>query len=326
VTVTVDTPTDSETIDTDPLSADGPAGTEAGPSPSPDLPVDTPTTPTASPAAPQPGPPPAPGARSDDELLAVLDREIQRTGQRPSRKQVMGLTRVGNDRAIRLLARLDEQHDWARPAPAKRGTARRAGRAARPRPAPPTSSEAASDTGTGPDTPGGTGVPQPVPAAPAIAPVPQVSAPGTESGHGGRLVSWSGFVFGSVTSVAFNVLAARIPPVHAPAHWTPSIVAEVFAAVWPLALLLSVEVLSRVRMPSDWYWKLAKIGGSVAVAGGSAVISYGHINDVLTSWNYSGIGAGVGPLVIDGLMIISGFALLALSHRAPVPADQAGTR
>jgi hypothetical protein len=140
------------------------------------------------------------------------------------------------------------------------------------------------------------------------------------------LVAWIGFVFGSVTSVAANVLAARIAPAHAPVHWVPSVAAEVGAAVWPLALLLSVEVLSRVRMPSDWYWKLAKIGGSVAVAGGSAVISYGHINDVLTTWNYSGIGAGVGPLVIDGLMVISGFALLALSRRAPIPADQAGTR
>jgi hypothetical protein len=176
---------------------------------------------------------------------------------------------------------------------------------------------AESDPGTGPRNPTSTATPEPVPAT---------SAPSTgTTGHGGRLVSWIGFVFGSVTSVAFNVLAARIPPPHAPAHWAPSVVAEVGAAVWPLALLLSVEVLSRVRMPSGGYWKLAKIGGTVAVAGGSAVISYGHINKVLTSWNYSGIGAGVGPLVMDGLMIISGFALLALSRRAPVPADQAGT-
>ena len=35
------------------------------------------------------------------------------------------------------------------------------------------------------------------------------------------------------------------------------------------------------------------------------------------SWNYTPTGAGVGPLVVDGLMVISGFALLAMSHQPP---------
>ncbi|WP_273939463.1 hypothetical protein [Kutzneria chonburiensis] len=146
-----------------------------------------------------------------------------------------------------------------------------------------------------------------------VAPSPESSIDnGSEhSSAGGRLVAWAGFLFGAMVSIAANVLAARIPPEHAPAGWEPSMVAEVFAAVWPLALLLSVEALSRVRWPAGPMWNMARYGGAGTVALGSAVISYGHINEVLTFWGYTVIGAGVGPLVIDGLMTICGFAMLA---------------
>ena len=128
---------------------------------------------------------------------------------------------------------------------------------------------------------------------------------------GGRLVAWVGFVFGSLTSVAANVLAARIAPQHAAAGWHPSVYAEVGAAVWPVALLLSVEGLSRVRWPNSALWNLARYGGAGTVALGSALISYSHIAAVLAFWGYSTVAAHVGPLVVDGLMTVSGFALLA---------------
>jgi hypothetical protein len=88
---------------------------------------------------------------------------------------------------------------------------------------------------------------------------------------------------------------------------------QIGAAVWPIALVLSVEALSRVRWPSGWAWQAARYGGAGVVALGAAAISYGHLHGVLAAWNYGTVGAGVGPLVIDGLMTISGFALLALS-------------
>jgi hypothetical protein len=47
---------------------------------------------------------------------------------------------------------------------------------------------------------------------------------------------------------------------------------------------------------------------------GSAVISYGHLHEVLLAWDYGPLGAAVGPLVLDGLMVVSGFALLAMSR------------
>jgi hypothetical protein len=62
------------------------------------------------------------------------------------------------------------------------------------------------------------------------------------------------------------------------------------------------------------WWALARYGGAGTVAVGSAVISYGHLHEVLLAWDYGALGAAVGPLVLDGLMVVSGFALLAMSR------------
>ncbi|MCU1685310.1 MAG: hypothetical protein JWQ81_6049 [Amycolatopsis sp.] len=149
------------------------------------------------------------------------------------------------------------------------------------------------------------------PDPPALAPAGETVTSVTPGG--GKLVAWAGFLFGSATSIAANVLASRLVPAGAAPGWQPSIYAEVGAAVWPLGLLLSVEALSRVRWPAGALWNLARYGGAGTVALGSAVISYGHIREVLLSWGYTDLGAGVGPLVIDGLMTICGFAMLATS-------------
>lgn len=130
----------------------------------------------------------------------------------------------------------------------------------------------------------------------------------------GRLVAWAGFVFGSVMSVAANVLHTWLPSAGRPPGWSPALAAQIGAAVWPIGLLLSVEVVSRVRWPRGWLWTLARFAGTGAVALGSAIISYGHLRDVLLAWQYDPLAAAVGPLVLDGLMVISGFALLAMSH------------
>lgn len=127
----------------------------------------------------------------------------------------------------------------------------------------------------------------------------------------GKLVSWAGFIFGTAVSVAANVLAARIPPDHAAPDWAPRIDTQLGSAVWPLALLLSIEVLARVAWPKGLWWSVARFGGLSIVASGAFVISYQHINHVLASWGYEWLSQGVGPLVIDGLMVICGVAMLA---------------
>jgi hypothetical protein len=166
----------------------------------------------------------------------------------------------------------------------------------------------------------GTASPEPVGVRYANGTSDAVPAAGVPAGA--KVVSWAGFVFGSVMSVAANVLHTWLPAARMPPGWTPGIAAQVGAAVWPIALLLSVEVLSRVPWRRGRLWSLARFGGAGTVALGSAVISYGHVQDVLAAWGYSTLAAHVGPLALDGLMVISGFALLAMSS-SPVAATSA---
>jgi hypothetical protein len=144
----------------------------------------------------------------------------------------------------------------------------------------------------------------------------------TSSAHAGaRFVAWSGFALGSLVSIAGNWLAAWLATPENPDP-KPAIATQLGAAVWPVMLLIAIEVLSRTPWRNTLGWQLVRFGGVGVVAAGSAVISYGHIHEVLMSWGYDWIGAGVGPLVVDGLMTISGFALLAISQQS---ATSAGT-
>lgn len=152
-----------------------------------------------------------------------------------------------------------------------------------------------------------------------------------ETGHdaaGGKLVAWLGFAFGSVVSILANVMHAwtPIPPENlsdvALAAWVPPVIpdpsvsSQIAAGIWPAMLLVAVEVMTRVPWASAWYWAAARYGGVGAVGLGSAIISYGHIKDVLRAWHYGDFSAHIGPLVVDGLMVISGFALLSISQAA----------
>lgn len=129
----------------------------------------------------------------------------------------------------------------------------------------------------------------------------------------GHRVAQAGFVFGSLTSVATNVLHTYLPTVHMPSGLALVIAARIGSAVWPLGLLLSIEVLSRVAWRRGRGWALARFGGAGTVALGSAVISYSHVRDVLLAWGYGHPAAEFGPLTLDGLMVVCGFALLSLT-------------
>ncbi|MFE9576334.1 hypothetical protein ACFYO1_08120 [Nocardia sp. NPDC006044] len=122
-------------------------------------------------------------------------------------------------------------------------------------------------------------------------------------------------------SVAANWLHTWLPAAAMPDGWHPGVAPQIGSAVWPIGLLLSVEVLSRTRWRRGLGWLIARYIGAGSVALGSAIISYGHVHDVLTNWGYGQLGAAVGPIVLDGLMVISGFALLSES----IPADTTAT-
>jgi hypothetical protein len=139
---------------------------------------------------------------------------------------------------------------------------------------------------------------------------------------GARLVAWAGFLFGTVVSVGFNVLAAFLVPEDAAAGWRPDVWTILGAAVWPLALLISIELLARVPWPETPMAKVIRYGAMTVVALFAAAISYQHIRSVLLAWRYNELSSGVGPLVIDGLMVLAGYAMVVIS--AVLAARQGG--
>ncbi|HWC78984.1 MAG TPA: hypothetical protein VG756_03375 [Pseudonocardiaceae bacterium] len=83
--------------------------------------------------------------------------------------------------------------------------------------------------------------------------------------------------------------------------------------MWPIGLMIAVKALWRIRRPKGLGWGIARFGGAGTVAVDSAIISYGHLRNVL-AWSYGPLAAAVGPLALGGLMVVCGFALLAMSR------------
>lgn len=132
-------------------------------------------------------------------------------------------------------------------------------------------------------------------------------------------VTWLAFALGTLTSVTLNVLDMM--------HVSSEPVARGTAAVWPLFGVLGVALLTHVDWSPGRLWALARFGGVGLVAVGAMVISYTHGHAVLELWGEDALSATMGPLIIDGLELISSAALLALhSRRTPIrPASKPAT-
>ncbi|GAA0265415.1 hypothetical protein GCM10009539_59920 [Cryptosporangium japonicum] len=133
-------------------------------------------------------------------------------------------------------------------------------------------------------------------------------------------------------SVAANVAHAFHPTEYADRQhastYRPEPGSVVAAACWPLLLLGAVEVVSRVAWPRGFWWGSARYGGAVTVALIAAVMSYRHMSGLLTDYGEDPLGAHLGPLAVDGLMVVAGFALLATrpqrDHAARRPEHSVG--
>lgn len=143
------------------------------------------------------------------------------------------------------------------------------------------------------------------------------------------------FLLGVGVSISANVAHTYYPSpaVLKAAHktaetWAPPVGAQMAAAFYPLALLLVVELLSRVDWPSTWGWHAARYGGTSLVAGVAAIVSYRHMAALLAAYGEDDLTAMIGPLAVDGLMVVASFALLALGRdgeAAPRAADVTAT-
>lgn len=143
----------------------------------------------------------------------------------------------------------------------------------------------------------------------------------------GRGWAYFGAILGGAVSIAANVAHSYVPPAvpdgapPLPADWTPQTGAVVGAIFWPVALFVAVEILARVAWPSGRRWSVLRFGGLVPVATVAAIVSYKHLSGLLTFYGEDALTAMIGPLAVDGLMVMATGALLATgvrAHAAPV--------
>jgi hypothetical protein len=141
----------------------------------------------------------------------------------------------------------------------------------------------------------------------------------------GKPWAYAGAIVGGAVSVAANVAHSFVPGQLAgmsdeawralpDAHPQPG--AVMLAAFWPMALLLAVEVLARVDWPTERRWTALRWGGVTPVAVVAAIVSYLHLSGLLHWYGEESLTVAIGPAAVDGLMVISTGALLALASRS----------
>lgn len=119
----------------------------------------------------------------------------------------------------------------------------------------------------------------------------------------GNLVAWLAFITGAVVSVGANVL-------HALDGGEAVDFGRVVAAGWaPVALLLVAELVARARQSGPWWIVTLRWAGTAVVAGVAAIVSYGHMRDLLLSYGETALVAHLLPLSVDGLLLVASLAL-----------------
>src|SRR6185312_10800537 len=122
-----------------------------------------------------------------------------------------------------------------------------------------------------------------------------INGGGTDATHLGRL-RWAVravLTFGVTASIAANVLHAR-----------PN-----------LALLLTVELISRVPADRRWLANLRLIAAA-AIAGIAAWVSYWHMAGVAARYGETGAAASyLLPLSVDGLVVVASISLVEIAGR-----------
>src|SRR5437588_7098391 len=115
---------------------------------------------------------------------------------------------------------------------------------------------------------------------------------------------------GVAASVCANVLNARDNPI-----------SQAIAAWPPLALLLTVELVSRVPVHRR-VLAVARIGGTAVIAGIAAYVSYFHMAAVVARYGEHQPNPYLLPLSVDGLIVVASVSLVELSGRVRAALDR----
>jgi hypothetical protein len=97
--------------------------------------------------------------------------------------------------------------------------------------------------------------------------------------------------------------------------WSPKNGAVIGAIFWPVALFVATEILTRVAWPSGLGWQLLRWLGMLPVAVVAALVSYRHLSGLLAFYGEERLTCVLGPLAVDGLMVMATGAILATGHR-----------
>ncbi|MFY1649897.1 DUF2637 domain-containing protein [Solwaraspora sp. WMMB762] len=174
---------------------------------------------------------------------------------------------------------------------------------------------------------------EPVPEiTPTVATTPDGAAPRRRRPAPGRVWAYVGVALGGVVSIAANVAHTYLPKPPpgapdgwtAPVDWSPSPLAIAISVFWPIALFVAVEILTRIAWGDGFWWFLARVVGVLPVALVAAVVSYRHLSGLLAHFGEDPMTVAIGPLAVDGLMVMASAALMVTSRNRP--GDRKGQR
>jgi len=121
-----------------------------------------------------------------------------------------------------------------------------------------------------------------------------------------RRVRWAvraTLFLGVAASVVANVLHALDNPI-----------SQAIAAWPPLALLLTVELISRVPVHRRWL-AATRLLATATIAGIAAWVSYWHMAGVASRYGETGASPYLLPLSVDGLIVVASICLVELGGR-----------
>jgi Protein of unknown function (DUF2637) len=121
-----------------------------------------------------------------------------------------------------------------------------------------------------------------------------------------RRVRWAvraTLLLGVAASVAANIL-----------HAEPNPISQVIAAWPPLALLLTIELISRVPVHRRSLG-VVRLAATTTIAGIAAWVSYWHMAGVASRYGETGASPYLLPLSVDGLVIVASVSLVELAGR-----------
>jgi hypothetical protein len=110
---------------------------------------------------------------------------------------------------------------------------------------------------------------------------------------------------GVAASLAANVL-----------HADPNIVSRLIAAWPPAALIVTVELISRVPVASKRL-SAVRVAATASVAGIAAWVSYQHMAAVALRYGEDAAASHMIPVSVDGMIVVASICLVEIARRTP---------